>query len=154
MQVTYQDIYTMPIYNWFKLLDTGNMGFLMVDSTMLPPKKVDNVESEELMELWHDLNNQFFEEFGQSQSSINILEKKRELGILKAKFITTQNKMNLTFIEIKENEIESLTPDNDSGFNYNKEVGILSKYMGTMIDVKKTSVHQYNVVKETLKNGN
>ena len=30
MQVTYQDIYTMPIYNWFKLLDTGNMGFLMV----------------------------------------------------------------------------------------------------------------------------
>jgi len=149
----YTDIYSMPIYNWFKLLDTGNMGFLNVESTMMPFKKVKQEDSQDLLDLWHELNNQFFDEFGQSQSSVNILEKKIQLGILKSKFISTQNKMNLTLIEIKENEIEALTPKSE-GFNYNKEVGILSKYMGTMIDVKKTSVHQYNTIKELLKNGN
>ena len=153
MQVTYEDIYSMPQYNWFKLLDTGNLGFLNVSSTMIAAKKVIEVESQELMDLWHDLNNQFFEEFGQSDMSINILEKKRQLCILKAKYIVTGNKMNLTLIEIKENQIETLTPEKEGGFNYNKEVGILSKYMGTMIDLKKTSVHQYNSIKETLKNG-
>lgn len=153
MQVMYQDIYSMPIYNWFKLLDTGNMGFLNIKSTMMPFKKVEEVESQELLDLWHELNNQFFDEFGQSQLSVNILEKKIQLGILKSKFISTQNKMNLTLIEIKENEIEALTPKSE-GFNYNKEVGILSKYMGTIIDVKTTSVHQYNTIKELLKNGN
>lgn len=153
MQVTYNDIYTMPIYNWFKLLDSGNLGFLLVDSTNKPPKKVDHIESDELMDLWHELNNQFFDEFGQSEMSIAILEKKRQIGILKSKFITTQNKMNLTFIEVKEAELKALSPEDSEDFKYNKEVGILSKYMGTMIDVKKTSVHQYNTIKELLKNG-
>lgn len=154
MQVMYTDIWTMPIYNWFKLLDTGNLGFINKSSTLKAPDEVESDMSDDLVEMRHKLNNQFFDEFGQSQTSINILEKKIQLGILKAKFISTQNKMNLTFIEIKENEIEALTPDNKGGFNYNKEVGILSKYMGTMIDVKKTSVHQYNTIKELLKDGN
>lgn len=153
MQVTYQDIFTMPIYNWFKLLDQGNLGFLFVDSTNKLPNKVEHVESEELMDLWHDLNNQFFDEFGQSSINVNLLEKKRELGLLYARYLVTDNKMNLTFIDIKKNEIESLTKGDDDGFNYNKEVGILSKYMGTMINIKTTSVHQYNTIKETLKDG-
>ena len=153
MQVAYQDIYSMPIYNWFKLLDTGNLGFLNIDSTNKPPNKVEQVESETLMELWYDINNQFVSEFGQSDMTVNILEKKRDLLILKAKFVETGNKMNLTFIEIKENEIKTLTPE-DNEFNYNKEVGIISRTLPTPLNTRKTSVYDYNNLKLTLSYGN
>ena len=108
MQVMYTDIWTMPIYNWFKLLDTGNLGFINESSTLIAPDEVEVEYSDKLVETRHKLNNQFFKEFGQSQQTTTILQKKIELVRLKANFLHTGNKMNKTFIEIKEGEIKAI----------------------------------------------
>lgn len=153
MQVMYTDIWTMPIYNWFKLLDTGNLGFINESSTLKAPDEVEVVHSEELIETRHNLNNQFFKEFGQSQQTTTILKKKIELVKLKANFLHTGNKMNKTFIEIKEGEIKALSPDG-AVFDYNKEVGLISRVTPYPLNTRKISVHEYHTIKNSLSNGN
>lgn len=153
MQVMYADIWTMPIYNWFKLLDTGNLGFINESSTLKAPDEVEVDRSDDLIEMRHKLNNQFFKEFGQSQSTTTILEKKVELVRLKANFLHTGNKMNKTFIEIKEMEIEALSPEGDD-FDYNKEVGLISRVTPFPLNTRKISVHEYHTIKKSLSNGN
>lgn len=152
MQVMYQDIWTMPIYNWFMVLDENNFGFLNESSTFVAPDSVEKESSKEHIDRWHEITNQLTKQFGQSEANKTILEKKRDLGLLKTKYLITGNKMNLTFIEIKENEIE--THGNKGGdFNYNKEVGILGKFIGKPINTRNTTVHEYHTIKELLKNG-
>ena len=148
----YTDIWTMPIYNWFKVLDTGNLGFIFTYSTNIAPKKVEFKTSDKLFDMWYELNNQFFDEFGQNSQSITLLEKKRDLGLLNARYLETGNKMNLTLIEIKKNEIEGLTNKDDS-FLYNKEIGIIAKFIGIPINTRSTSVYEYSDIKKTLQDG-
>lgn len=147
----YQDIFTIPIYNWFKVMSVGSFGFLNVDSTFIQPKKVNQDTSEHAANVWFDLNDQFIDEFGQDESTLDLLEKKRDLGLLKASYCVTGDKFKLTQIELKEFELEMF--ENDEAFNPNKEIGIISKYLGRMIDIRKTSVHQYYTIKKILQDG-
>ena len=36
----YKDIFTMPVYNWFKVMAESNFGFLTIDSTNVSTKDV------------------------------------------------------------------------------------------------------------------
>ena len=149
--IYYQDIYTMPIYNWNKVLAEGNFGFLHIESTLKSPKKVKEDTSKEAVNMWHELNDQYTDEFGQDESTRDLLEKKLEIGLLKIEYVLTKNKFKLTQIEIKEHALEIYKTNGK--YDPNREIGILSKYLGSMIDVRKTTVHQYFTLKEVVKNG-
>lgn len=149
----YNDIYTMPVYNWFKIIKTGNLGFLSVDSTFKPAKKVEEEYSRDLLDLWHDINNQYYDEFGQSELYRDIIEKKKELAVLMAEFLESNNKAKLTYIDIKKNELDHTTPKNKE-YDYNKEVGEISLITPYPINIKKMSVYEYHTIKESIKNGN
>ena len=94
----YDDIYEMPIYNWFKVINTGNLSFMKKDSTFKVSSKVDENKDLKAIDLWHDLNNQFMSEFGQSESALDLMEKKIDLGKLMAEYLITGNKFKLTQI--------------------------------------------------------
>lgn len=152
----YTDIYEMPIYNFFKVMSYENFGFLHKDSTNKSPKSIVKDESDKAVKIWHDLNNQYMDEFGQDEKTFDLLDKKRDLGMLKTDFIITGDKFKLTLIELKELEIKTFEnqsngEENVSVFNANEEIGVLSKYLGQIIDVRKTSVHQYYTLKNNLK---
>lgn len=147
----YQDIYTMPIYNWFKVMSENNLGFLNIESTSMAPENVENKPTQEYVDRWFKLADQHANEFGRDESTTDMLEKKRDLLILHAEYLSTGNKFKLTQIEIKELDLERF--ETGGKFDSNKEVGILSKHLGSMIDIRKTTVHQYYSLKELVKNG-
>lgn len=148
----YKDIWSLPIYNWNMVMVKNNYNFLKKESTFIPPNDVKNIEDETAHKLWIELNDQYSEEFGFNESATTVLEKKRDIGILKADYIVTGDKFKLTQIEIKEFQLESSLETGETEYNPNKEIGILSKYIGTMIDTRKTSVHQYYIIKQNIMN--
>jgi hypothetical protein len=145
----YKDIYKMPVYNWFKVMSENNFGYLHKSSTF----NVDEIEHDNTQlasDTWFKLMNQYFKEFGQDESTISLLEKKRDIGLLQTEYITTLNKFLLTQIEIKQSALNVF--DTDEAFDYNREVGIISKYLGKPINIKEISVAEYNVAKKSLQN--
>ena len=147
--MNYTDIWEMPVYCWFKVLTEHNFGFLYKSSLTQPPNKVKHDESRKALKVWFDLNDQFISEFGQDELTVDLLEKKRDLGILIGEYLESGNKFKLTQIEIKRLDIDRF--EGDEKFNPTKEVGIISKYIGQPINTKKVTVHEYYTLKETLK---
>ncbi|PHR23551.1 MAG: hypothetical protein COA36_16605 [Desulfotalea sp.] len=147
----YESIFKLPIYNWFKAMDKNNLGFLRLDSTFKPTDKVDQDNSSTAVNIWHSLINENYEEFGQDSTTLDILEQKRDIGMLEVEYVITKNKFLLTQIEIKKGKLTIF--DTDKEFDYNKEIGIISKCLGYPINPKEMSVYQYNSAKNNIKNG-
>jgi hypothetical protein len=143
----------MPIYNWFKVLKTGNLGYVRKDSTFKMSKDVKSDDNVEALKKWYELNDQFIDEFGQSDYTLELMEKKRQLGKLMCEFLITGNKFKLTQIEISQGILDGFTEKNEVEVDYNKEIGIVSKHTG-LINPKKTSVYEYHCAKKALNNGN
>ncbi len=145
----YDSIYDLPIYNWFKIMDKNNLGFLRKESTFKSLDSVEEDTSKKAVDMWHSIVNQMTSEFGQDEAYKDIIEKKMDIAMLEVEFVITKNKRLLTDIEIKKSKLN--TPEESKEFDYNKEIAIISKFQGTPIDPRKMSVYQYNNAKNQLK---
>lgn len=145
----YGSIYDLPIYNWFKAIDLNNLGFLRKESTFLSSKEVDQDNTQKAEEVWHYLINQKTEEFGQDERYTDLLTLRKQIGLLQVQFAITKNKRILTDIVVKQSQL----PDNEKkgNFDYNKEIGIVSKWLGYSINPRKMSLYEYEIAKKQLK---
>jgi hypothetical protein len=146
----YDNIYEMPVYNWFKVIKDFNLGFLLKDSTNKNPDDVKPIDDNLALSVWFKVNNQYYKEFGIDVNTQNVLELKKEIGELKLDYCITGDKFKLTEIEIKENKLKSIDPDDKPELNFNKEVAKMYEYMG-FFNTKKITVHEYYTAREGLK---
>ena len=80
-------------------------------------------------------------------------EEELKIALLKLEFIITGNKIKKTQYMLKEAK-KKPKDDFDDDFDYIKELGYISKNLGGgILDIKKTTIHQYLTAKEALKNG-
>jgi hypothetical protein len=141
---TWQDIENMPIYNWIKILETGDLKYLF--------KNEKGRVTKALGRLWLDLQQQYINEFGLDQNFKQQIRLKRELLELNADFIITRDNFLLNLIRIKETDIREL--NGKKAFQFYEVLDHVEKYKGFQIDPKQTSVKKwYWTLKNMAKHG-
>lgn len=136
---TYISIEEMPIYNWNKVFETGDLSYIFKDGK----GKI----TQDLAELWDDIQQQWIDEFGLEQEMEERIRIKRKLAEHKLDYIITQDRFILNFITIAEIELEDLNKQKSVSFYQAKDT--VEKYKGFRLDPKQITVIEWGY---TLKN--
>ena len=143
----YSTIEELPIYNWWKVHETGNFEYLLYTRKTSSKKEV-----KKLARVWKSLYEQYIQRFGYTEQFIETMSKKREIALLKVDYITSGDKSLKVFIQIAEKELEEMTGE-ETDFYQGKSM--LEKSLGFYIDIHRMSVAEYyshfQVAKKTTK---
>lgn len=91
--------------------------------------------------LWRKLYDQYFEKFGLGENFISILEKKKEIAMMKCERWLTGDKSMETMIKVTEIELEELQSINGGDFLETK--AYIEKTLNFQINMKLTSVSEF-----------
>lgn len=143
------DIYTDKAFHWLMFLKHKNGFYLRKESLA---KKAINDNSQEAFESYCNINDQIIENFGKDESFINHLETEEKIALLKLDFIINKNSFSQTLYEIE--EVKNKKEETQKiEYDINKEIGLISKYFGSLINIKEVTIHQYLTAKQLLKDG-
>jgi hypothetical protein len=148
------DIYSDKAFHWLQFIKHNNLGFLRLDALSMPPYKVDQDNSEDSRECYCDINDQIIAIFGMDESFEEQQNKKEEVAKMKLDFIINGDKSLRTAWRIKELDIESTHNQTSVLGSLERDLAVVSRSVGSgIIDIKKYSIHQYLVAKNTINNG-
>jgi hypothetical protein len=138
----YDSIEVMPIWNWNKIMETGDLKYLFISGGRVSSK---------CKKIWNDLQDEYFTEFGVDESYKRKLRLMKEVVNLNDQFIQTKDRQILNFINIAEHDIRGLSITNSLKF-----YDLLDKVMSVrkmIIDPKRFSVIQWYYALKNLSNG-
>ena len=138
------DIYTNKIFHWVMFLKHNNLGFLRLDSLNIPPHKVDQDNSGEAIEAYHNINDQVIKEFGIEESFTDKQNKEEYIALLKLDFIISGKKSLRTSWRIRELDLIPVKEGSVPQMEMSEEIRIVSKNLGIPpINIKEFTIHQY-----------
>lgn len=147
----YTSIDELPIYNWFKIKSENNLKWLQKGSDYLLTKK----NTQKAIAIFDLIQDEFIKSFGINEEYKYVLEKQRDLLILKSDLILQEDTSLLTFIEIAEKELELISSDDKQSPNGINDGKVnIEKYLGFKIDLKTTTVLEYYSYVEDIKKTN
>ena len=130
----------------------NNLGFFASDSINVSPKKVGKDIKEEdigdLLDAYHEINDQIIEEFGLNKSFDEQMNMKQDIALLKLRFIISEQAQRRTEYRIKESEMATPVQSDKDKMTLSKEILLVSKQLGIgVIDIKDYSIFQYLTAK-------
>jgi hypothetical protein len=131
----YISISELPIWNWWKIAETGNLIYLHKDNDYT---KVDY----SLVGLWNNLQNQYLDEFGITQEFEDVIKLKKKWIIKKADYLLTGERFKLTELDIIEAEINE-TMNSKITVDKDDTVIMLETKLNRELNPKKISVKKY-----------
>jgi len=135
----YDSIHNLPQWNWNKVHETANLGYLeRLDNY----KDVKHLVTKKLSELWEEINDELFTTFGASEENEQILRLQRNQAILRCELLITDDRTNVTLIKIKDQEIDALK-QTDEPAPYHDSITAMEKYMNYKIEPKGITVYNY-----------
>ena len=146
------DIYTDKAFHWLMFLKHKNGYYLRKEALDSDIKEDATTEA---FDAYCRINDQIIKEFGKDESFISHLENEQKIALLKLDYIINKKVFSQTLYEIEEAKRDQNTTDkDDKPFDINKEIGILSKFLGGgIINIKEYTIHQYLTAKKLLKDG-
>jgi len=129
----------MPIYNWVKIMETGDLKWMFI--------KNKGRVSERVYNQWVNLQQEYLEEFGLDERAKQTLRHKKRLIELNTDFVITGDRHLLNLIAMTELDLKN--EDEKEAVNFYQMLDYVEKYKGFAIDPKKTSVIKWYY---TLKN--
>lgn len=147
----YRSIDTMPIYNWNKIFQTGNLAFLYRDQSIF----IDRKPIRSLFKLriaakiWRDMVSKHIEVFGISDDYMEIIELRTKIARMRLKSIINGDRGVRLFINIEQEKLAKLMAEKSStSAEFGDIVIVVKKFMGYDVNVHKTSVYEfYSAVK-------
>lgn len=138
----------MPVYCWWKLNETGDPRWLF----HLDVKGYTKAEKLASLENFQNLRDEYINYFGISQEQKMLMQHQRELALMRIKFHRTGDRKLITFMLIKEQEIEVLQREmKGSGQSPWETKAHVEKWMGIRINPKETSVKEYYTYVDIIK---
>lgn len=134
-QATYNSIETLPVKRWFEILKTGQLHHLFVSGKGPVTKSV------LLDDLWLDLQQQYFDEFGIDDTFKIRMQKIKRLVELNLDYLITGNRFLLNQIKQIEAELRKWGEDKSTS-NY-KVKDAIEKHRKYHIDLEKTTVIEW-----------
>jgi hypothetical protein len=131
----FNSIEELPIWNWWKISETSNFIYLHKESDY---KESDN----SLSELWQDLNDEYFNEYGINDKLRKIMTLKKKWIDKKEKYLVKGDRFALTEIDIIEADLRDLEATTETMKNKDTVI-YLEQKLGREINPKTTSVKKY-----------
>lgn len=133
----------MPIYNWVKILETGDLKWLYINKGRVSQKAAAH---------WLNLQQEYINEFGLDESYKQQLRLMKKLKDLNLDFVINRDRSLLNVIRMT--EIDLKTDNNKQAISFYQILDHVEKYKGFSIDPKKTSVMKwYYSLKNMSNNG-
>lgn len=132
----YDDIADLPIYNWFKCIDTKDYSYVLIER-----KKCSSDELLKCELVFGELYSQFLDEFGVSDNLQAIIRLQNQILVHKIDFVLTGDATNEVFIDIKEIELKKLLEVKEVKGNSAKVA--IEKMLGFAINERTVSVKSY-----------
>ena len=131
----YNSIDDLPIWNWWKIAETGNLIYLHKDSDYT---KTDY----SLVSLWNSLQNEYLDTFGITDEFEQILKLKKKWIIKKSDYLLTGERFKLNEISMIETDIQDamntkITVDKDD------TIVMLETKLSRELNPHKISVKKY-----------
>ena len=138
------DIEVMPIKNWIKICETGDLKWLFITGKGRVTKKTGDH--------WLEIQQQYIDEFGLDESYKQQLRLLKEVVLLNYKLIETKDRSIKNVINLKKAEIEATKGETIT--NFYEVLDRVENYKGFAIDPEKTSVKKwYYSLKNMTKDG-
>ena len=131
----YTSIDDLPIWNWWKIAETGNLIYLHKDS--------DYTQTDySLVSLWNSLQNEYLDTFGITDEFEQILKLKKKWIIKKSDYLLTGERFKLNEISMIETDIQDamntkITVDKDD------TIVMLETKLSRELNPKEISVKKY-----------
>jgi hypothetical protein len=131
----FNSIDELPIWNWWKIAETGNLIYLHRENDYTK-------EDYSLVSLWNELQNEYLDVFGITEEFRQMLHLKKKWINAKADYLVTGERFKLTELDIIESDMENVM---ESKVVVNKDDTIitLERKLGRELDPKKISVKKY-----------
>lgn len=130
----YQDLDELPIFNWFKIHETGDLNYLVVSGK--------NGYKKKLQEHWRKLYDMYIEAFGFSSEFLKILNKEKQIALMMIEKAETGNAVLQTHIELKQYDLTKMK-DGMTKANLYQIKAHMDKHFGFHFDAKKVSVMEF-----------
>ena len=132
----YTHIDEMPIYNWFKCIESKDYTYCLI-------KRKVCVEDElnECMDAFNEMYCQYIDTFGIGENLQEILRLKNQILSYKIDIALTNDTSIQTFIDIKEIELNGLM--DNKGTKTNTAKVAIEKYLGFRLNEKEVTVSEY-----------
>lgn len=142
----FNSIDDMPIYNFLKIQETNDLGWVMKEKGDYTKRQQPLLEH--ALQL---ITDQYIDTYGISDQYRRILRLQGDLRVLEMEYIITGEKINLTFIELKKAELKVAVDQSQSKETVSVKVHA-EKYMGRAINMRETSVRDfYDILRELQK---
>lgn len=137
----YNTIDTLPIFNFSKINETEDLRYLVIQSDYFELPKITEKETEELFNVWENINDEIINYVGISEDYKSILRIKKAIALMKVDMITTGDKSSETLIELKEKELLDAMPK--IKHELDESIIYIESVLKIPIDVMKCSVKKY-----------
>ena len=132
----------MPIYNWVKILETGDLKWLFIDKGRVSTLSENH---------WLLLQQQYIDEFGLDENYKQQLRLMEKLKTLNLDFVLTRDRSLLNIIKMTEIDLDA---DSDKqAISLYQILDHVEKYKGFAIDPKETSVMKWYYSLKNMSNG-
>lgn len=133
----WNDIEKMPIWNYNKVQETGDLAYMMVDDSGKLDKK-------KAKDCWDDVRQQIVDRYGLDFELLDYYENIKRITTLKADLLITGERFLKNEIRLIEAQIKDF--ESGEGANFNKVYMSIGRYLGYRFDPKKESVVSYKEV--------
>ena len=138
----WENIEVMPIYNWIKICETGDLKYVFKDGGRVSKKTGEH---------WLGLQQEYIDEFGLDEEFKKQLRVSKELTVLRCDYVLKKDRFLLNMIKIKEAELKlSQAPKAHSFYEVKDYV---EKYKGFKIDPHNTTVIEWYHALKNMSNG-
>jgi hypothetical protein len=133
----YPDLNTLPIANWWKINSTNNYAYLLRVNRDVSEREYTILEGK-----YDDLMEDYIVRYGMNDQLNDVLEKQREIALMRIDLILKNDPSLQTLIEVAEIELNELVKSQE-GMSYQTLKAIIDKVMGFQINENTTSVVQF-----------
>ena len=137
--MTYNSIEVIPVWNWNKIHETGDLKYLVIADNY---KDIEGQNNEETANIWLDLYQQYIDEFGINNNFKRFMQKKQQLAAKIAEYIASGDKFKLNKINILEIDIKGMVDEKEPQ-KFGEVVAGVEKFFGFQIDSKVLTVQKY-----------
>jgi len=141
----------MPIYNFHKVLTTGDLTFTLKEeiSERQITKQQKKIENN-----WQFLYDEYLSHFGLEKNHIKKMEIEDKIAKLIIQRWLNDDKSLESIINIEKMKLDEVAGKKKKSSTFEEDVAIIEKYMSIGLDVKKTSVKRfYTYIKLMQKDG-
>ena len=138
----YRSIENLPQWNFQKVLQTGDLRFILVLDDYFEIESVKVNKSIDLNTIWEKIFDEYIKEFGLSDSYMRVMRDRRRIALLKCDMIIRGDYGLEAAIRIQEKKLDD--EGNKTEISFEETVAHVEKYRGMAIDVTKVSVKRFN----------